>query len=180
MKKLIVISILFLLFAACTPQPVEAEPQVIEVEVTRIVRETVIVTQIVERVITATPLPSPTPTPTFDRWTLEQAAEAIQAAGLEFESPRPMTGDDYGLAPVTAGEGIRFLIPSLCPECGGRLMWFDDPQALEMIKIYYETLGENPLYFSWVFQRDNILLQINGDLPEDQAMLYKTALEDLQ
>jgi len=84
------------------------------VEVTRIVKETVLATQLV--VVTATPLPpSPTPevtpTPTFSRWTTTQAGDAILAAGLEFESPRPMTVDDYGMAPMSAQEAVRFLIP---------------------------------------------------------------------
>ncbi|MEJ5201392.1 MAG: hypothetical protein WHV66_04080, partial [Anaerolineales bacterium] len=95
-KRLSAISLslmLVIILAACAAQPVQT------VEVTRIVKETVLVTQVV--IITATPppptpTPEATPTPAFARWTIEQAAAAIIAAGLEFESPRPMTADDYG------------------------------------------------------------------------------------
>ena len=32
------------------------------------------------------------------------------------------------------------------------------------------------MLFSWVFVRDNILVQINGELPEAKAKQYETAL----
>lgn len=70
-------------------------------------------TQLVEVVVTATPVPpTPTPevsaTPTFARWTAQQASDAILAAGLEFVDPRPMTKDDYGMAPMSATEESDF------------------------------------------------------------------------
>jgi len=88
-----------------------------------------------------------------------------------------MTKDDYGMAPMTAVEGIRFLIPSLCPDCGGRVLSFASPEDLEMTKAYYVELGRaSAIFFSWVFVKDNILVQINGDLPEERAKQYEVAL----
>jgi len=88
-----------------------------------------------------------------------------------------MTKDDYGLAPMTAVEGTRFLIPSLCPDCGGRALSFASPQNLEVTKVYYVELGQaSAMFFSWVFVKDNILVQINGDLPEEKAKQYEVAL----
>lgn len=55
------LSLLALSLAACTPADA---PAAAEIEVTRLVPQTVVVTQIVEKIITATPEPStPTPTP---------------------------------------------------------------------------------------------------------------------
>jgi len=137
-------------------------------------------------VVTATPMPptatpSPPPTDSFNRWTADQAVQALLAAGLEAQDARPMTPDDYGMAPMTAAQGIRFLIPSLCADCGGRMYSFDSLQDLELMRAYYEELARSSaIFFSWIFVKDNILLQINGDLPESQALLYETALDALK
>jgi len=187
------------------PQAVEVEvtrivPQTVEVtrvvprtvEVTRVIPQTVEVTRVVEVVVTATPQPAtltprptstpePTDTPelvsAFQTWTSDQAIEAFEAATLEVEGVRPMTVDDYGPAPMTAVEGTRFLIPSLCEGCGGRVFSFASQKDLEAMEHYYVELGRATAWlFSWVFVKDNIVVQINGTLPEEQARQYEAAL----
>jgi hypothetical protein len=162
------------------------------VEVTVLVPQTIVVTQIVERVITTTPVPptetpepTPTlqasPTPAFQRWSSENALAAFHAAGLEAEGSRPMTRDDYGIAPLSAVEGTRFLIPSLCADCGGRILSFANQEDLELMRRFYEEMGrQSAAFFSWVFEKDNVLVQINGDLPESRAREYEAALENME
>lgn len=182
MKKLFLFIIIVLMLAACQPNSVAP------VEVTRVVKETVLVTQVVEKVVvvTATPVPAtatpePTPTVAYVIWNGQNVVDAFKSAGLEAEGTYQMTKDDYGLAPLMTVEGIRFLIPSLCSDCGGRIMVFDDPTGLEATKAYYEEMGKSSAaLFSWVFVKDNILVQINGDLPEDKALQYQATLETLQ
>ena len=44
----------------------------------------------------------------------------------------------------------------------------------------YKELGQaSAAFFSWLFIRDNVLVQINGDLPEDRARQYEEALATL-
>jgi hypothetical protein len=106
---------------------------------------------------------------------------AFQSAGLEAENARPMTTDDYGMAPMTAVEGTRFLVPSLCQDCGGRILTFASQQDLELTREFYVEAGRtSALLFSWVFSKDNVLVQVNGDLPEDKARQYEAALNAMQ
>ncbi len=182
-KSLMILGAIALLtLAACG----SSTPQEIEVTriVTQVVPQTVIVTQVVVVTPTpepATPTPVPSPTTTFQKWTTAQVVEAFQVAGLEVENPRPMTKNDYGMAPMRAVEATRFLIPSLCPDCGGRIFSFATRDDLEITKKYYEELGKSSaLFFSWVFAKDNILVQINGDLPEARAREYENALNALR
>ena len=178
----IVIAIIILLYlcgllTACTPQIQEVIVTQIhtqEIEVTRKIEVTRLV------VVTVTP-PPPTQTSTFQKWSLENARDAIVEAGLEFEGYYEMTNDDYGLAPMNAVQAWRFLIPSLCAECGGRIYSFDNPEKLAAMKEYYDMLGEaSALFFSWTFAKDNILIQISGDLPQTQALQYQQALENMK
>lgn len=117
----------------------------------------------------------------YQKWQSSQVIDAFHAAGLEAEGVRPLEPADYGAAPLVADEGVRFLIPSLGEDRGGRVFNFDTPEELAAMKAYYETLGEsNALFFSWVFTRDNILVQITGGLDEAIARQYEAALNNME
>lgn len=160
-------------------------PQTVMVLQTVIVRETVLAT--IEVTVmpqpTTTPVPQPTATPVLSptaRWTTDQVLAAFKAAGLEAEQTRPMTKDDYGIAPYV-GSGVRFFVPSVCADCGGRLFSIENAEELARVKLFYDEMGkQSAMLFSWTFARDNILVQINGDLPEAQAKQYEAALLNLK
>lgn len=111
------------------------------VEVTRVVHETVIVTELLVVVITTTPAGVNTPggssaasTPnSFMVWDSQQVVEAFRSAGVEVANPRPMTSDDYGLVPMLAFEATRFFIPSICSDCGGRILRFSNAKDLTIV-----------------------------------------------
>lgn len=175
MKKLLPILLLALsLLVACTPAPPSDA----------LIQTAIAQTQAAQPVFippTETPFPTATSVPSFQKWSNQDVVTAFQDAGLEVESPRLMKPDDYKLAPLVALEGTRFLIPSLCEDCGGRIFSFDTPEDLEAMHRYYIKIAEgSAIFFSWVFTKDNILVQINGDLPEEQAAQYEIALSNLK
>jgi hypothetical protein len=101
---------------------------------------------------------------------------AFQEASLEAEGSRPMTPDDYGLAPFVC-DGTRFFIPSLGTDSGGRVFVCSDHDELESLKAYYEDLAEgSAVLFSWVFDKGTVLVQINGELDEEAARQYEAAI----
>ena len=125
--------------------------------------------------------PTSTEVPLFYKWNNDQVISAFKAAGLDAESPTLMAKKDYGLAPMSAVQGIHFLVPSLCSDCGGRVFSFNTKEDLDLTNEYYVKFGKSSAaLFSWTFQKDNILVQINGDLPEDKAKLYEAALNNLK
>ena len=128
--------------------------------------------------VTRTPLPTLTPTPVFYRWEAVKIIRAIRAAGLENENAHLMTAEEYGSIPALAVQGIRFSLPSICPDCGGLVLSFNDPAALTATETYYAevTAENNPDLSSWVFVKDNILLQLSGQLSEAQAFRYGAIL----
>lgn len=113
------------------------------------------------------------------QWTAEQVIAGFKAAGLEAESPQLMTPKDYGMAPLL-GKGTRFLIPSMCADCGGRV-FIGTPEEIEKLRAFYaEVAKASALFYSHVYQRDNVLVQINGDLPPEKAAQYEAALKALK
>jgi hypothetical protein len=110
--------------------------------------------------------------------TPEGIVAAYKAAGLEAESPTTMGPGDYGPAPYVA-KGVRFLIPSMCADCGGRA-FVGTKEEITQLRSYYEEMGKaSALLFSWVFVTPDgkAMVQINGELPEDQAKKYEEALK---
>ena len=113
-------------------------------------------------------------------FTPDQIIQAFQDAGLEASSPSAMTADDYGLAPYV-GQGVHFIIPSLCDDCGGRA-YVGTRDEIDQLAAFYEEAGKaSALLFSWVFrtQDGRGLVQINGDLPEAEALRYKAVMEGI-
>lgn len=119
--------------------------------------------------------------PVFQKWTVEQALEQFKKAGLEAENVRDMEKEDYGLAPMNAQVAKRFFIPSLGKDNGGRIYSFESQEELENMKAYYESFRKKSAAFhTWVYTKDNILVQINGDLKEKKAKKYEAALKQLK
>ena len=101
---------------------------------------------------------------------------AFKAAGLEAENPSPMTKDDYGVGPYVC-TGTHFFTPSIDATAGGRVFICDNDKDRDAIAGYYTELGKaSALFFSWVFIKDNVVVQLNGDLPEDKAKQYQAAI----
>ena len=101
---------------------------------------------------------------------------SFKKAGLEAENSYAMTKDDYGPAPYVC-TGTRFLIPSIGADNGGRIFICDNAEDLALLKNYYDELGKSSaLFFSWTFTKGDVLVQINGDLPEEKARQYEAAI----
>jgi len=104
---------------------------------------------------------------------------AFKAEGLEAEATRPMIRDDYGAAPYVCA-GTRFLIPSLGEAAGGRVFVCGNDADRDALTTFYTELGRgSALLFSWVFVSGRVIVQINGDLPEEQARQYEAALNEI-
>lgn len=110
--------------------------------------------------------------------TPDQIVTAFQEAGLEAAQPVAMTADDYGMAPYVA-KGVHFVIPSLCEDCGGRAFVGTRDEIEQLAKFYEEAGQASALLFSWTFKTPGGrgLVQINGDLPEADALRYKAVME---
>lgn len=167
MRKPIAAAALLLLVTSCAASPSESS-----VDVT-----TILATATAAQTTQATEEPTPVPTPESTEASLDAIADAFRNSGVEIGEVRAMTVDDYGLAPK-ADEGLRFLIPSLGEEAGGRIMRYDDAEVADRAQAFYEELGEQTAsLFSHVFRRDNIVVQVNGTLPQEQADLLEAALD---
>lgn len=134
----------------------------------------------------------------FDKWTIDQVVEAFNAAGLPCEEVREMIEEDYrlegkvcpvgldlttklGPPPMEALEGSRFFASSVCNSCNGRILSFASREDLEELRDWYIGRGQEFCIFeSWLYEKDNILVQISGDMPEDMAGQYEAVLANMR
>ncbi|EWH20411.1 membrane lipoprotein lipid attachment site-containing protein [Bacillus haynesii] len=107
--------------------------------------------------------------------TADKVIQAFKDAGLEAENPTDLKEKEFG---NTREEGKRILVPSLGDDAGGRLFKFKNKDDLKKAKAYYDDLGNSsPLFFSHTYAKDNFLLQMNGDMKDDQFEKYKAVMD---
>jgi hypothetical protein len=118
----------------------------------------------------------------FPRWEAEHLVRAMLRAGLECETIQAMTPEESGVLPALEAQGVRFSTPSICPDCGGMVLSFNQKEALEAAKQYYLQASPeaNPETSAWVFVKDNLLLHLSPEMPRSQALQYGGALVKLK
>ena len=120
----------------------------------------------------------------------EDVVEAFRMAGLEVGEAYPIEkaeGPSPGISsklPGTYEEGMRFEISSLGKdsadrELGGRVFVFESEKDLAEVHGFYEDLAETGFFFTWVFVEGHVLVQINGELPEQEAERYEMILKEV-
>lgn len=111
-----------------------------------------------------------------------EVVEAFEQAGLPAENAAPIPPNEFGIAPKLTDDTSRFLIPSLGEDSGGRVLSFDNVDDLRKTKAAYDEVSEGSgLLFSWTFANEEagVLVQINGDLPEQDARKYQQVVNQL-
>ena len=124
--------------------------------------------------------PEPTVIP-FVRHDAQSVLSALVDAGLSVERPTRdrVVGRD---APGTFSDRYVFEIASVAP-LGGQVLIFDRAEGLAAWQAYIDTLRASSATRRDVantFVHHNVLLQVNADLPLDEAAAYRRALESLE
>jgi hypothetical protein len=124
---------------------------------------------------------TPNASPAAFRFTAGVVGAAFKAAGLEFEQVSPLTKTDYGIAPYLCTTALHFIVPSVCVDCGGRVFECPNQDDRDRLAKYYTEAGKiSAAFYSWVYVRENIVVQINGELPEAKARQYEAVLNGLK
>ena len=97
--------------------------------------------------------------------------------GLEVGETPELDKKDFG---NTREEGTRILVPTLGDDAGGRLFKFEKDSDLEDAKAYYDELGAaGPIFYSHTHKAGDFLLQMNGDMPDEDFKKYADSLDKM-
>ncbi len=82
--------------------------------------------------------------------TPEEVVQEFRDQGLEVGKSYPIEQDPgwkKSPTPKVHKSGVRFLIPSVCPDdCGGRVYSFESQEDLEVMEDYYDSLDELKIF----------------------------------
>lgn len=111
------------------------------------------------------------------RWSALDIIAAFHSAGLEAQLVRGETKEERdGMATLMVVDARRFRISGKDKELGS-VLCFQDRDDLERMQRYLLALNRTfPQFRSWIFVRDNVLLQINHEVSEDTAHAYADVL----
>ncbi|MGE7132876.1 hypothetical protein [Lysinibacillus xylanilyticus] len=107
--------------------------------------------------------------------TTDDVIKHFKDDGLELGEVSDLPNDEFG---NIRKEGKRILIPSLGNDSGGRIFLFDNEENLKKAKSYYDELGNSgPMFYSHTHQSGKFLLQMNGDMKDNEFAKYAASLE---
>jgi hypothetical protein len=120
-----------------------------------------------------------TPADLFAQWQTADVLSALQASELNVEV-LPSGKKDGELGMFIPVEEKRFRVHIDGKDADGVILTFYSKDDLVKMENYYQELGQAlPRFKSWVFVTDNVLLQINGNLPENQAVRFEQAVDSM-
>lgn len=109
--------------------------------------------------------------------TVNSIITEFKNAGLEAENPTDLPQKEFG---NMRKEGKRIVVPALGADKGGRLFEITKKEDLEKAKKYYDELGNSaPMLFSHTYAKGNFLLQMNGDMKNEEFNKYKAVMDKL-
>ncbi|MES9700745.1 stress protein [Bacillus sp. JJ927] len=99
----------------------------------------------------------------------------FKKAGLEAENATDLPQKEFE---NMRKDGKRILTPALGDDKGGRVFEFSKKEDLEKAKKYYDELSNsNPMLFSHTYAKGNFLLQMNGDMKDEEFNKYKEVMD---
>lgn len=115
----------------------------------------------------------------FEAWRASDLLQELRSAGLDVQAaPGGKMNDEIGMS--SRVEEARFQTYADSKFFAGTILTFHSEDELVRMANYLRALGQSiPAYRSWVFVRDNALVQIDGELPEERATQFEEALYSL-
>jgi hypothetical protein len=115
----------------------------------------------------------------FEAWRASEVLQELKSAGLDVQTaPGGKMNDEIGMS--SRVEEARFQTHAASRIVAGTILTFHSEDELVRMTNYLRALGQSmPAYRSWVFVRDNALVQIDGDLPDERAIQFEEALYSL-
>ncbi|MGG1339923.1 stress protein [Bacillus toyonensis] len=99
----------------------------------------------------------------------------FKKAGIEAENATDLPQKEFG---NMRKDGKRIFTPKLGEDKGDRVFEFSKKEDLEKTKKYYDELGNSsPMLFSHTYAKGNFLLQINGDMKDQEFNKYKEVMD---
>jgi len=112
-------------------------------------------------------------------WSVDDVVNVFNEQSLEVKEPEFITETDRFGLPAETKDLIKFSIPSIGKDIQGCILSFELKNNLNKVRKYYADLNGKGHPHTWSFMKDNILIVIDGAVPEKKARQYESALTGL-
>lgn len=132
------------------------------------------------------PLTLPAPVPPWflygfpHEWTTGEVVTALIDHGVPVIKTYLRNKADFGIMPVPLKELRIFSVPTPEGEVEGYILSFERKDALASTKTHYREMNARGDFYTWSFEKDNILLILPGTIHEEQARQCERALKSLR
>jgi len=128
------------------------------------------------------PHPMPPPMPMYETmWKAEAVINIFEENGLHVEKQISVfNGIENSSEENNKEEAVSFELPSLGKDVGGSINTFKYKVDLEELQIHFLDLNKKGVFHTWSFAKDNVLVILTGNVPENIARQYETVLVSLK
>lgn len=108
-------------------------------------------------------------------YSVSDVTDQFKKDGLKVQNLHKMSREDFGVAPMKAEEAKMFTVKD---DKNARIMKFKNEDELKDTIKYYDELGKSSAaFYSHTYAKDNILIQMNGEIKEDVFNKYKDSMK---
>ena len=122
------------------------------------------------------------PMPEFEtRWKAEAVIDSFEEKGLAVAKQKSVFNAlAKGSSANIEEEAVSFDIPSLGKDVGGSINTFKYKIELEELQRHFLDLNKKGDFHTWSYAKDNVLIILTGNVPENIARQYEKALVSLK
>jgi hypothetical protein len=123
---------------------------------------------------------SPRPPGWPQMWLAREIIKSFNENGLIVEKTKEEKGIELSGLPAKTNEAIKFSVSFNERKLKGCVFEFDKKKNFETVQNYYLNLNENNELHTWSLVKDNILVVIEGTMPEKEIQEYRAVLTDME
>ena len=113
-------------------------------------------------------------------WLAREIIKSFNENGLIDEKAKQEKGIELSGLPAKTNESIGFLVSFNEKKLKGCVFEFDKKKNIKMVLDHYLDLNRNNELHTWSLVKDNILVVIDGDMPEKEIQEYRAVLAGMK
>lgn len=113
-------------------------------------------------------------------WLAADVIKSFNENGLIVKKTKEEKGIELSDLSAKTNEAIRFSVSFNAKKLKGCVLEFDEKKDFDKVKNHYRALNNNGELHTWSLIKDNILLVIDGSMPDQEIRKYETVLAGMK
>ena len=113
-------------------------------------------------------------------WFAADVIKSFNKNGLIVEKTIKEKGIKRSSLPVKTNEAIRFSVSFNARKLKGCVLEFEEKKDFDKVKDHYLALNNSGKLHTWSLIKDNILLVIEGSMPDQEMRKYEAVLSEMK